>query len=60
MQQKHSYLNLSKKLAKASTGVNFEAFGKLQNELHDDGLMSHLLHQCVFLQEEEAFLQLNI
>lgn len=45
-----AYFNLGKKLTEATTGVHFEAFGQLKNELHDDGLMGHLLHQCMFLQ----------
>ena len=35
----------------AGPGILLHAFGQLQDELHDDGLVGHLLHQCFFLQE---------
>lgn len=47
-----THLDLGKELPKAAAGIHLEAFCQLQNELHDNGLMSHLLHQWVFLQRK--------
>ena len=44
-------LDLAEELAEAAAGVDLEALGQLQDELHDDGLVGHLLHQRVFLKQ---------
>lgn len=44
-----SHLNFGEKLPETSPGIDLEALGQLQDELHDDGLVGDLLHQGVFL-----------
>lgn len=45
------YLDLSEELPEAGPGIHLQALGELQDELHDDGLVRHLLHERAFLRE---------
>lgn len=49
----HTHLDLCKEVSEAAFGVHLKRRRQVQYELHDDGLVGHLLHQAVFLGEEE-------
>lgn len=45
-----SDLDLWKELSEAASWVDLKCPSQIQDELHDDGLVGHLLHQCMFLR----------
>lgn len=46
-----AHLDFGEELPKASSRVNLQALGQLQDELHHYGLMGHLFHQGMFLRK---------
>lgn len=44
-----THLDLCKEMSEAAFGVHLKRRRQVQYELHDDGLVGHLLHQAVFL-----------
>lgn len=46
---RNTHLDFGEELAEAATRIDLQTLGELQDELHDDGLMCHLLHERVFL-----------
>lgn len=51
-------LDLWKELSEAASWVDLKRLSQIQDKLHDDGLVGHLLHQCMFLRINGEFTKL--
>lgn len=58
LQQPH--LDLGKEMSEAAFWVDLKCRSQVQYELHDDGLVGHLLHQGVFLEVNKRELLPNV
>lgn len=55
-----SYFGFVEELSEAASRILLRVGRHLQDELHDYSLVRHLLHQCLFLQDRNAFLKSGI